>query len=124
MKKLILTLISTLTILVGYSQTSNVNFSYTTYDFGTIPFTGDTIVAHFWFKNTGTEDFKIYSVKPSCGCTVASFQETTSPGTGGEIVVKYFNANPGFINKSLTVTTNNPVENTIVLRIKGETVKN
>ena len=43
--------------------------------------------------------------------------------SGGEIVVKYFSSNTGFINKSVTVQTNDTNNEIIILRIKGETYK-
>ena len=124
MKKLILTLVFGLISLVSNSQTSPVMVvGNQTYDFGRIEYTKDTLVAHFWFKNQGVGELKILSTKASCGCTVASFPETTPGMSGGEIVVKYFSSNTGFINKSVTVQTNDTNNEIIILRIKGETYK-
>ena len=122
MKNLILTFVFGLISLVSYSQ-STIEFSELNHDFGKISFTGDTLVANFWFKNKGTSTLEISSAKGSCGCTVASYPKTTVANSGGSITVKYFNANPGYINKSVTVTTNDPNNPVVVLRIKGETYK-
>lgn len=121
MKNVILTLVFGLISLVSYSQT--IEFSEVTHDFGNVPFTGDTLVTEFWFKNKGISTLEILSAKGSCGCTVPSFPKTVASGSGGTITVKYFSANPGFINKSVTVTTNDPENSIIILRIKGETYK-
>jgi len=124
MKNVILTLVIGLISLVSYSQTSPVMIvGNETYDFGRVEHTKDTLVAHFWFKNQGIGELKILSAKGSCECTVASFPESTPGMNGGEIVVKYFSANPGLINKSVTVTTNDSENSIIILRIKGETYK-
>ncbi len=123
--KTILTILLTLSGLFSYSQTSPVLvFGNPTYDFGNIEYTGDTLVAHFWFKNQGIGELKILSTKSSCGCTIASYPETTPGRNGGEIVVKYYSNSPGFINKSVVVETNDPNQSQVVLRIKGETFKN
>ena len=122
MKNVILTLVFGLISLVSYSQ-SLIDFAELNHDFGRVEFTGDTLVTQFWFKNRGVSALEIYEAKGSCGCTVADFPKTTAAGTGSSITVKYYNANPGFINKSVTVTTNDPNNTVIVLRIKGETYK-
>lgn len=119
-KKLFITLTFVLLSIVSYSQ-SFVVFLEQTYDFGKIKHTTDTLVANFYFKNKGCDTLIISSAKPSCGCTVASFPQTTAPNSGGAIVVKYYNNTPGFINKSVSVTTNDPNNPVIVLRIKGQT---
>jgi hypothetical protein len=124
MKKLIFTFGIILTSFFSMSQTSPVLvFGNLTYDFGKINYTGDTLVANFWFKNQGVGELQILSAKPSCGCTVASFPENTPGMSGGSVVVKYFSSTPGFINKSVTVTTNDPNNGVVILRIKGETIK-
>lgn len=122
MKNLILTFVFGLISLVSYSQ-STIEFSELNHDFGNIKFTGDTLVTQFWFKNRGTSNLEIYEAKGSCGCTVVDFPKNIPAGQGGSITVKYFNNNPGFINKSLTVITNDPNNTTVILRIKGETYK-
>lgn len=122
MKNLILTLACVLISLVSFSQ-STIEFSELTHDFGNTKLTGDTLVTQFWFKNKGTSNLEIYSAKGSCGCTVTDFPKNIPAGQTGSINVKYFNANPGFINKSVTVTTNDPNNTTVILRIKGETYK-
>lgn len=122
MKNLILTFIFGFISLACFSQ-SQIDFVELTHDFGQVQFNGDTLVTQFWFKNRGTSDLEIYDAKGSCGCTVVDYPKNVPVGTGGSITVKYYNSNPGFINKSVTVTTNDPNNGVIVLRIKGETYK-
>lgn len=122
MKNLILTFIFSLISLISFSQ-SQIDFVELTHDFGRIEYTGDTLVTQFWFKNRGISTLEIIDAKGSCGCTIADFPKEIPVGTGGSITVKYYNANEGFINKSVTVTTNDPNNPVVVLRIKGETYK-
>jgi hypothetical protein len=122
MKNLILTFIFSLISLISFSQ-SQIDFVELTHDFGRIEFKGDTLVTQFWFKNRGTSTLEIIDAKGSCGCTIADFPKEVPVGTGGSITVKYYSANEGFINKSVTVTTNDPNNPVVVLRIKGETYK-
>lgn len=120
MKNLILTFIFGFISLNHFSQ-SQIDFVELTHDFGQIQFSGDTLVAQFWFKNRGTSDLEIYDAKGSCGCTIADYPKNIPVGTGGSITVKYYNTNPGLINKSVTVTTNDQNNSVIVLQIKGFT---
>ena len=122
MKNLLLTLVFGFISLVTYSQ-SKIDFAELTHDFGTVQFTGDTLVTQFWFKNRGTSTLEIFSAEGSCGCTIADFPKNIAAGTGGSIMVKYYNPNEGPINKSVTVTTNDPLNPVVILRIKGETCK-
>ena len=107
--------------MASFSQT--IEFSELTHDFGKVTFKGDTLSTKFVFSNKGNSMLEIFNVKESCGCMVTDFPKSISPGSIGYITVKYFNVNPGFINKSITVTTNDVNNSTIVLRIKGETYK-
>lgn len=120
MKKLILTFIFGFISLNHFSQ-SQIDFVELTHDFGQIQFSGDTLVAQFWFKNRGTSDLEIYDAKGSCSCTIADYPKNIPVGTGGSITVKYYNTNPGLINKSVIVTTNDQNNSVIVLQIKGFT---
>ena len=101
---------------------AKIEFSKETHDYGNIKYGGEPY-CNFEFKNTGDEPLIISNAKGSCGCTIADYPKNVPVGTGGSITVKYYNANPGFINKSVTVTTNDPNNTVIVLRIKGETYK-
>src|SRR5690349_2719562 len=54
-----------------------------TKDAGTVA-KGEKIEAVFSVKNTGTQDLTISEARPSCGCTVASFDKTVKPGQTGK----------------------------------------
>ena len=73
------------------------------------------------FKNTGTEPLTITNAVGSCGCTVPSFpKEPIMPGKTAEIKINYDTNRPGPINKTVTVTTNEPAgANTVVIKVKG-----
>lgn len=74
----------------------------------------------FTYTNTGKTPLILSNVRSSCGCTVPSWpREPIMPGQSAGIRVKYNTANPGPINKSVTVESN-ASNNRVVLRIKGK----
>ncbi|MFN2387335.1 MAG: DUF1573 domain-containing protein [Thermoanaerobaculia bacterium] len=79
-----------------------------TKDAGTIA-KGQVIDATFVIKNTGGSDLIISDARPSCGCTVASFDKLIKPGAEGKIVssvdTKTFS---GPISKSILLVSNDP----------------
>lgn len=77
----------------------------------------------FVLKNTGPGTLRILSAKPSCGCTVASFDEKIEPGQQGKVsaAVKTDNFR-GAIEKSIIVTSDDPEAETRELRIKANVV--
>ncbi|MGH9443425.1 MAG: DUF1573 domain-containing protein [Thermoanaerobaculia bacterium] len=88
-------------------------------DAGTVA-KGDRIDAIFTVKNSGTQDLVISDARPSCGCTVASFDKVIKPGQSGKITAavdtKNFN---GPITKAVTVVSNDPENPQIALTIKA-----
>ena len=95
------------------------------HDYGKIDSASDGTCS-FIYKNDGVEDLIIYDAKGSCGCTVPTFPtQPIKPGEFGLIYVVYDTNRIGFINKSVTVSTNatNSDNGFIILRIKGEVVK-
>jgi len=44
----------------------------TSFDWGTIPINGGNVTKSFALKNTGTESLRLFNVKTSCHCTVAT----------------------------------------------------
>ncbi len=90
-----------------------------TKDAGTVA-KGEKIEAVFSVKNNGTQDLVISEARPSCGCTVASFDKTVKPGQSGKITAtidtKNFN---GPITKSVTVVSNDPENPQMALTIKA-----
>ena len=88
-------------------------------DAGTVA-KGDKIEADFVVKNLGTQDLIISDARPSCGCTVASFDKTIKPGQSGKIVATVDTKNfSGPITKTVSVTSNDPETPQIALMIKA-----
>ena len=79
-----------------------------TKDVGTIA-KGQVIDATFVIKNNGGSDLIVSDARPSCGCTVASFDKVIKPGGEGKVVssvdTKTFS---GPISKSILLVSNDP----------------
>jgi hypothetical protein len=90
-----------------------------TKDAGTVA-KGQVVDAVFVVKNTGGSDLIISDARPSCGCTVASFDKIIKPGTEGKIHssvdTKSFS---GPISKSVLVVSNDPDRPQVNLFIKA-----
>lgn len=99
--------------------TPKISIDPMTKDAGTVA-KGERIEAVFAVKNNGTQDLTISEARPSCGCTVASFDKTVKPGQTGKITAavdtKNFN---GPITKSVTVVSNDPENPQLALTIKA-----
>jgi Protein of unknown function (DUF1573) len=76
------------------------------------------VIAHFGFKNTGTEPLTIKRVTTSCGCTSAKLAKNTyAPGESGEIEVKFtFGLRRGPQRKIVSVTSADKQEWRLELR--------
>lgn len=67
------------------------------------------------FKNTGTEPLIISGAKGSCGCTVPNWpKEPIMPGETSQIEIRYDTKRVGAINKTVTVTSNDPSGNKVI----------
>ncbi|HSE63460.1 MAG TPA: DUF1573 domain-containing protein [Thermoanaerobaculia bacterium] len=90
-----------------------------TKDAGTVA-KGQVVDAVFVVKNTGGSDLIISDARPSCGCTVASFDKVIKPGGEGKIQssvdTKSFS---GPISKSVLVVSNDPDRPQVNLFIKA-----
>ena len=77
-------------------------------DYGTIDQGGEPLrLAKF--KNTGTEPLIISGAKGSCGCTVPNWpKEPIMPGETSQIEIRYDTKRVGAINKTVTVSSNDP----------------
>jgi hypothetical protein len=85
---------------------------------------GTDATGTFVLENVGGEPLKILGVKAACGCTVASFDPEIAPGGQGKVTatVKTEKFN-GPIEKSVTVTTSDPANPTVVLKVKAKVVE-
>ena len=83
---------------------------------------GKPVELVFKFSNSGDVPLTIFNVKPSCGCTVASFpKEPILPGETAEIKTTYNAASVGKFRKSIVVTSNTePAKQTLI--ITGEVI--
>lgn len=84
---------------------------------------GQTASATFVIKNVGADTLKVLSAKPSCGCTVASFDATIPPGGSGKVMASVKTEHfRGPIAKAVTVTTDDPVRPVVELQIQANVV--
>lgn len=89
------------------------------HDFGNVKQNANT-ECYFTITNTGTEPLVLSDVKPSCSCTVPEWpKEPIKAGESAKIKVKYNSSRVGPINKTVTITSNDPVKSTLTIRIKG-----
>jgi hypothetical protein len=90
-----------------------------TKDVGTVA-KGQVIKTDFVVKNVGGTDLIISDARPSCGCTVSSFDKIIKPGQEGkihsEVDTKSFS---GPISKSVTVVSNDAERPQLNLFIKA-----
>ena len=85
-----------------------IEVSPETKDAGTVA-KGQVVDAVFVVKNMGGSDLVISDARPSCGCTVTSFDKVIKPGAEGKIQssvdTKSFS---GPISKSVLIVSNDP----------------
>jgi hypothetical protein len=84
---------------------------------------GEKIEHDFLVRNDGNAELLITEVRPSCGCTVASFDKSIAPGKLGKVhVVIDTTAFSGPIAKAVIVLTNDPAlpQFQLTLRAKVE----
>lgn len=99
----------------------NMVFEEQHHSFGKIPDTDDA--SHvFKFTNKGNMTLNIVDMHATCGCTLPNMDKKEyQPGESGEINVKY---NPrhkrGVQNQTVTITTNDPVNQRIMLTIQAD----
>jgi hypothetical protein len=79
---------------------------------------GTVVPFQFQVKNDGQADLEVTQVKPSCGCTISSWDRVVKPGAWGTIQAQmntlYFR---GSVIKHLTVFSNDPSRPQIELTI-------
>ncbi len=76
-------------------------------NFGAVPDTGYA-VRTFTLSNGGDSVLRILKVQPTCGCTIASLEDSTlTPGKRTELKVRLSAANrSGNFNKDIYITSN------------------
>ncbi len=90
------------------------------HDFGTVR-QGEVARYDFKIVNNGDAVLEIKDVKPSCGCTTAAeWTRQIKAGESGLIPIKVETAQfSGNVTKTITVTSNDPVQPQAVLEIKA-----
>ncbi len=91
------------------------------HDFGSV-WVGGMLEHTFKISNTGNADLEILQVRPVCGCTLAGqYPKLIKPGETGDLP---FRLNTQQVhnayNKTISVTTNDPVRPQVTLALKGE----
>ncbi len=82
---------------------------------------GVMVDAVFDLVNEGDAKLLVKAVRPTCGCTVADFDEEIAPGATGHVVAKLDTKDfAGPISKSILVMTDDPQNPTVTLVIKAE----
>ncbi|MEN9686538.1 MAG: hypothetical protein RLZZ28_2324 [Bacteroidota bacterium] len=105
------------------NQYTSIIWKDTLINFGKIT-EGDTVKLVYTFTNTGNKWLYINSVKPSCGCTIASFTETpVEPGDSGRVEAFFASRfHPGQQNKIIMVRANTKIKTNHKLIFSGEVI--
>lgn len=93
-----------------------------TYDWGRVRKNQNPLKAKIQVKNSGDEDLRIFSVKPSCGCTTAPIsKDIIKPGESATIdVALNISKQSGNVTKGITVTSNDTKNDKLTYMIKCE----
>lgn len=123
--KTLLILVVFLINIFSVNAQAKLEFNDRTFDFGVIKEVDGIKSGKFIVKNAGNQPLLITGVRPSCGCTVSKYTtEEIAPGQTGYIEATFDPANrPGPFNKSISVTSNDPLQPTAVIFIKGDVIK-
>jgi hypothetical protein len=108
---------------VSVHAAPKIQFEKESLDFGSVR-SGDPINVTFTLTNAGDADLQINGVKPGCGCTKAEAKKTTLAPNESTTIEAVFNSAgfSGRINKSIAVTTNDPLREALVLMIQGQVI--
>ncbi|RMD85529.1 MAG: DUF1573 domain-containing protein [Candidatus Dadabacteria bacterium] len=97
-----------------------IELDSTQYDFGKVT-QGEVVEHTFTIKNSGKKILRIIRVTPSCGCTVAKIKKTLlAPNETASLKVRF--DTEGFMGnkvKTVTIYSNDPDSQVVVLTIKG-----
>jgi hypothetical protein len=101
-----------------------INFIETDHDFGEVD-EGKVFDYIFDFENTGTARLKIKNVRTSCGCTAALVSsDVIEPGKNGTLKVELDTSNrEGKMNRTITITSNDPQNPEIVLNVTANIIQ-
>lgn len=90
-------------------------------DFGEV-WTGPNLEHAFTITNNGTGTLEILQVRPGCGCTTAgAYPKKLTAGQSGQFPFKLDSKKlRGPFNKNIRVTTNDPSNPTMTLKLSGQ----
>lgn len=89
-------------------------------DVGTVA-KGEKVKVDFTVRNAGTAELILNDVRPTCGCTVASFDAKIPVGGSGQIHAEIDTVDfSGPIAKTIAVLTNDPAQPRTTLTIKAK----
>jgi len=85
---------------------------------------GERVTHDFIISNEGDAPLEITEVRPSCGCTVAEYDEVIPPGETGKIHAELDTSGvSGAAAKGITVFTNDPDKPRLQLTLRVRTVE-
>lgn len=97
---------------------AKIRFETVTHDFGAVR--SDTKVQYRWaFSNVGNAPLRILGLKPSCACTATAVDDRPVPPGGQGFIDVTFDpvGQSGVVKKSLVVTSNDPSQKVVILRM-------
>ncbi|MDR3272546.1 MAG: DUF1573 domain-containing protein [Flavobacteriaceae bacterium] len=124
MKKVLLglTFVLGVSVFTQAQKITLIDYPDNTVDYGTIlqGSDGKKVVA---VKNTGDKPLIISEVRPTCGCTVASWtKEPIAPNKKGEIVITYNTSSVGGFSKTINGASNDADSPSFQIKFKGTVV--
>lgn len=82
---------------------------------------GEKIDAVFEVRNEGPATLRISDARPSCGCTVATFDREVAPGKTGKVRATVDTKNlGGAITKTILLVSNDPERPQVALTLKAD----
>lgn len=95
-------------------------FAEKTFNFATIK-QGESVSFNFELKNEGKKNLIIRKIRAACGCTaIAPTEKIVAPGKSVEIKATFNSRGKrGHQNKTITVITNDPKNERVILWLKG-----
>jgi hypothetical protein len=106
------------------SNAAQIKFVETTYNFGAVK-QGSKVIHEFFFKNTGKSDLIIRKLKPSPGGIITDLKgKIIKAGQDGSFKVTFdISGKEDDQTKSITVTTNDPKNSSVIVWLKGSIIK-
>jgi hypothetical protein len=99
-------------------ETPRMELSPTDFDFAEV-WQSAAVAGEFKIKNVGTAPLTV-NTRSSCGCTVATKpQSPLEPGGETSFKITYDTSHAGAASKTVTVTTNDPNQPSVVVKVHG-----